>query len=349
MRTLIVSDLHLGTRRGTDLLRWPQVRERLTRALRGADQLVLLGDVLELRDSPVGAVLERAQPALSAIGQSAGEARVVLVPGNHDHQLTGVGLSRRLAGGSDPGLRLERAHVASPGTLAAEVGRRLGCAVTVAYPGLWLRPDVYATHGHYLDCHNTAPRPEVVAAAAISGLLDAMPEGPLSPEAYERVLAPIYAINYGRAQVRRFGLVASSGPESPREVDRTSLDSPSPGRQPRRSRHPVQTALAALGSERIGRFRLGLGSAEVSLAARMAMAEVVRRLRIEARYVIFGHTHEAGEFREEWRASGLAAGGALINAGSWVAGPGARTPRAENAQGWCVLVEGDRPPRVEVL
>lgn len=349
MRTLIVSDLHLGTRRGSDLLRWPQVRERLARALRGADQLVLLGDVVELRDSPVGAVLERAQPALSAIGRSAGEARVVLVPGNHDHQLTGGGVCRRSGGGSNPGHRLEQAYVARPGTLAAEVGRRLGCDVTVAYPGLWLRPDVYATHGHYLDCHNTAPRPEVVAAAVISGALDAMPAGPLSPASYERVLAPIYAFNYGRAQVRRFGLAASSEPESPREAGGSSVDPSSPGRQRRRERNPVQTALAAHGPEKIGRFRLGLGAAEVRRAARMAMAEVVRRLRIEARYVVFGHTHEAGEFPDEWRALGLAAGGALINAGSWVSGPGARARRAENAQLSCVLVEGDRPPRVEVL
>ena len=29
--------------------------------------------------------------------------------------------------------------------------------VRVAYPGLWVRPDVYATHGHYLDCHLTMP------------------------------------------------------------------------------------------------------------------------------------------------------------------------------------------------
>ena len=26
----------------------------------------------------------------------------------------------------------------------------------VAYPGLWVRPDVYAMHGHYLDAHLTA-------------------------------------------------------------------------------------------------------------------------------------------------------------------------------------------------
>ena len=32
--------------------------------------------------------------------------------------------------------------------------------VRFAYPGLWLREDVYATHGHYLDCHLTVPTVE---------------------------------------------------------------------------------------------------------------------------------------------------------------------------------------------
>ena len=27
----------------------------------------------------------------------------------------------------------------------------------LAYPGVWLRPDVYATHGHYVDLHITVP------------------------------------------------------------------------------------------------------------------------------------------------------------------------------------------------
>ena len=32
--------------------------------------------------------------------------------------------------------------------------------LSAAFPGLWLRPDVYATHGHYLDCHLTIPTME---------------------------------------------------------------------------------------------------------------------------------------------------------------------------------------------
>jgi hypothetical protein len=49
------------------------------------------------------------------------------------------------------------------------------------------------------------------------------------------------------------------------------------------------------------------------------MGEVVARLRIEARHVIFGHTHRSGPLpgddANEWR---LAGGGGLLNTGSWV-------------------------------
>ena len=40
--------------------------------------------------------------------------------------------------------------------------------VTVAYPGLWLRRDLYVTHGHYLDVHLTVPRIESIAASAMA-------------------------------------------------------------------------------------------------------------------------------------------------------------------------------------
>ena len=48
VRTLIVSDLHLGLRSGVEVLRRPEPLARLLQALDGVDRLVLLGDVLEL-------------------------------------------------------------------------------------------------------------------------------------------------------------------------------------------------------------------------------------------------------------------------------------------------------------
>ena len=54
MLTAIVSDLHLGMKAGTDIALRPPVRERLAQALEGADRIVLLGDLLELRERPDG-------------------------------------------------------------------------------------------------------------------------------------------------------------------------------------------------------------------------------------------------------------------------------------------------------
>ncbi len=42
--------------------------------------------------------------------------------------------------------------------------------LVLAYPGLWLRSDVYATHGHYLDCHNDVRTFECLARALVERL-----------------------------------------------------------------------------------------------------------------------------------------------------------------------------------
>ena len=58
MTTLVVSDLHLGAQRGADVARRPALRAPLLEALDGVEHLVLLGDVLELRDGPRDGALE---------------------------------------------------------------------------------------------------------------------------------------------------------------------------------------------------------------------------------------------------------------------------------------------------
>ena len=48
VRTLVISDLHLGSRLGRDVLRHPEPLAALLRALEDVDRLVLLGDTVEL-------------------------------------------------------------------------------------------------------------------------------------------------------------------------------------------------------------------------------------------------------------------------------------------------------------
>ena len=71
--------------------------------------------------------------------------------------------------------------------------------MTLAYPGLRLRPDVYATHGHYLDLHLTVPRLESIAASAM-GRLTKLGRTVESAADYETILGPMYAFYAGLAQ-----------------------------------------------------------------------------------------------------------------------------------------------------
>ena len=84
--TLVISDLHLGARDRSDVLRHdPAALDALVAALDGVQRLVLLGDLLELRQGPAREVLAAARPVLQRLGGAVGE--VVVVAGNHDHGL----------------------------------------------------------------------------------------------------------------------------------------------------------------------------------------------------------------------------------------------------------------------
>jgi hypothetical protein len=68
MRTLILSDLHLGSRSQSDLLRRPEMRAPLLEAVAEVDRVVLLGDVLELRHGPLREAMEAARPFFEDLG-----------------------------------------------------------------------------------------------------------------------------------------------------------------------------------------------------------------------------------------------------------------------------------------
>ena len=121
-RTLVVSDLHLGTRSGSDVLRREGVLDALLKGLEGVDRLVLLGDTLELRHGAARTVLDRAREVLGRLGEHLGGRSVVLVPGNHDHALAQSWLERR----TDPLALEQRCAPAEASFIAAEFARLLG-------------------------------------------------------------------------------------------------------------------------------------------------------------------------------------------------------------------------------
>ena len=358
MRTAIISDLHLGTGSGVDLLRRSEMQERLAAELEGVDRLVLLGDVIELRDRPLRETLEAATPALAAIGEAAGDAEVVIVAGNHDHYLVEPWLERRSLDNPSP-LGLEQRGAPEGGALELVASRLAPARVSFAYPGIWLSDDVYATHGHYLDRHLTIPTLERLGVALVERLLGIEPPGqdplappeshdPTTPDEYERAQQPVYSFLFGLAQ-------ATVG-------DRASGADPSVriwrmlgGGESRvaRMRSWLLGSVAVPGAVGIAN-RLGLGPVGADLSPRAiaragiaAMGQAVERLGIEADHVIFGHTHRRGPIGDEpgWTAGPTK----LWNTGSWVHTPallGASSAVSPYWPGTIGFLEGTEPPRL---
>ena len=353
MRTVLVSDLHLGSGGGIDLLRRDDIREPLWRELERADEVVLLGDVVELRERPLDAAMELARPVLRELLDVAGDARIVVVPGNHDHYLVDRWLERRRLDGAEP-LGLAEQAVLEEGPVA-DVAKQSGRTLELAYPGLWVRPRVYATHGHYMDRHLTIPTFERLAVAAVERMLQRDPaEEPeldadldsAAPEDYERAQAPVYAFLFALAQAG--GLTDRVGSPSARVWQTLGGGY---GRAAR-VRGWLLGTVAVPGAVRVAN-RLGLGPVRSDLspgaitrAGIAAITEVKRRLGVDADHLIFGHTHRRGPMGDEagWI---LPEGTRLWNTGSWVYSPGLLGRTAADSPYWpgtIVVVEDDRAP-----
>jgi len=316
--TLIVSDLHVGDRARADVLRREGVAGALLDAVEAADRLVILGDAIELRNRPARDVLAASEPFYRALGEALAGKPLVIVAGNHDHALVERFLARR----EEP-LALEQRFTPKRASdiavaLAEQLGR--GADVEFAYPGLWLREDVYATHGHYLDAHITVPTFERLAIAA-SGRLALDHSRPWnavgSLDDYEALLAPVYAWSFAAAQSGRPG----PGPAgaAANRMWRTLRAGRAGGLRTQVLAAAFPLAVRALNAAGFGPLRSELSSTELRQAGLLAMSEVVERLRIRARHVIFGHTHRfgmlAGDSAPEWLTPN---GVQLHNAGSWV-------------------------------
>ncbi len=317
--TAIVSDLHLGTSSGADIALRPRVRDRLVEGVAAADRVVLLGDLLELRERPAPAVLELAAPFLDALAAAVDGKQVVIAPGNHDHELVAPALEAARLDGAGP-LRLEAEFSPKSGELARRVAARMpGAEVVLAYPGVRLRDDVYATHGHYLDMHLTVPRVECVIASAVARVAGVQLDGErLGPDAYEAALSPIYAFAHSvvqRAQSRgitRGGTLSRSVWSAARPDGRRRLSGVVLGRV------GIPAGVAALNLIGLGPYRADISAEELRRAGLRAIAETIDRLGVVADHVIFGHTHRAGPLPGDTEGWSLPGGTRLHNTGSWL-------------------------------
>jgi len=293
---------------------------RLIELLRdGVERLVLLGDAIELRQGPLHEALAAARPFLMQAGAALGpEGELVLVPGNHDHALVAPWLERRHHEGRPPPLGLaETATWAPSDTVAALAEAAAPARLTLAYPGVWLRDDVYAMHGHYLDRHITVPTLERLSAGAMGRIVGPLPQDGARPDDYERALAPIYAWSTALAQH------ADDDSTGTHNVSvRAYRTLSGNGHRPLRRRALVALfplTIAAVNRAGLGPVRADVSGAELARAGAAAMGEAVERLGIDAAHVLFGHTHRVGprptDAPGDWTTP---RGVRLHNAGSWV-------------------------------
>lgn len=328
MSTLVLSDLHLGSRLRHDVLARPEPLHRLLNALDGFERLVLLGDIVELLEEPAERAMALAEPILRLIGGTLGADReVIIVPGNHDRPLV-AGWIRRVGAGLAPDSRV-------PADATPELTRVASwlapARVRVHYPGVWLGPGVWATHGHYLDRHLL---PEA-AFGVTRGLLGRVPQPGATPIDYE--------VAGGPSLTRLEALVIKALPrplaafaEYVAELIRASTMPLAPHRLLR---------------PRMARFTAAVLSTQMRLASLPALSHVVGRLGVDAEWVLFGHVHRLGplpgDIETRWR--GPQDGSRLLNTGSWVYEPllvhNAKAPHPY-WPGGAVILEEDRAPRV---
>ncbi|MEA2424005.1 MAG: hypothetical protein QOH13_415 [Thermoleophilaceae bacterium] len=339
--TAVLSDLHLGTRSQADVLRRPALRRILFDALQEADEIVLLGDVLELREQPLPDVLEVALPFFEEMGEALPGKRITVLGGNHDHRIVSEWLEhRRLA--AEP-LGLEQRAAAKESTPLSLIAERMPRnELELAYPGVWVRPGTYATHGHYIDAHMSIPRLEAIAISATSRATGGMPSPPRTPDDYEAAITPLYAFAYALAQgsgrARRV-----LGMDLSRKVWKR-IDT----RRGLRSRAlaglAIPSAVWALNRAGMGPFEAKLTGATLRESGLRGMRDLIHALEIDANEVIFGHTHRPGPLPADtdWDRR-------LFNTGSWLYEPNLLQATAAESPYWpgCVVfVEDDKPPEL---
>ena len=317
-------------------------------------RLVILGDGLELRENAQRDAAALAGPAFEELGHALGpDGELVLVGGNHDHGLVAGWIEGRLQ--SEPPGFLGLEQVMAPedaGPLAVRLAEHAAPArVSVAYPGLWLRDDVYAIHGHYSDLHTTVPTFERLAAGAMGRWVVRLPDDEVTADGYEAALAPLYAWMHTLVQRSENGALTGGAGASARAWVALAGTG--------RRAHPVRAA--ALGTGYVLAVAcinaIGLGPIDRDLSGQAlrrgglrGMREVLRRLGVDAPWVLWGHSHRSGPWpRDDLSEWTTPAGTRLMNTGSWCYQPhflSAEPNRSPYWPGTAIRVGESGPPEL---
>jgi hypothetical protein len=217
--------------------------------------------------------------------------------------------------------------------------------IELAYPGVWLRPGTYATHGHYIDAHMSIPRLEVLAISATARATGGLPAPPRTPDDYEAAITPLYAFAYALAQGNRRARRVLGMDLSRQVWSRIN------GRRDIRSRAlggiAIPSAVWALNRAGMGPFEAKLSGVTLRESGLRGMSDLIAALEIDAREVVFGHTHRPGPLPSDgdWDTR-------LFNTGSWLYEPNLLGATSVDSPYWpgCVLfIEDDKPPALRRL
>ena len=152
---------------------------------------------------------------------------------------------------------------------------------------MWLRDDVYATHGHYGDRHNTVPILERLGAGLTVRVAGEPEGGPTSAEDYEAALAPMYA--WADTVAQSGGLHVGGGGSF--QVAAWHRLNGAGGRRSVRSRAMalgLAAAVAGLNRAGVGPLRPDVSGVALRRGALAGFTEVLARLDVTAAHVIFG-------------------------------------------------------------
>jgi hypothetical protein len=214
MRALVLSDTHFGAWTGDDLLRRPEHLERLAPQLDGLDEVIFLGDLLDLLFGRLEEGVAAAGGLLDLLRERLQGRRLVFVAGNHDHHLrlrqAENVLELRIATGR-PAEELDE-ELRRRDFFRAFLERRLeGVEIDIRYPA-YRFGEVLLTHGHYLDPHPR--RAGSVGSRLLTGALWAIASGgrddPRTVDDYEGTTTLLTELLFTIAQLPR-GTAAQRG------------------------------------------------------------------------------------------------------------------------------------------
>ena len=325
VRSLVISDMHLGAWTGDDLLAYRWAREALRPELERADEVVLLGDFLDLLFSRIEQAFERAHGLVDLLAQTLAGKRLVWLAGNHDHHI----LVRRLESLVElqiaTGEAFEELHERWRAGFFFEafLKRRLpDTEIEVAYPTYRIG-EVLLSHGHYLDGEVSGSVPNRLLQGGFWRLAGGHTPNPTIQD-YEAALVPLTELLFVTAQ-----LPTGAGAEQRIQAELRHLASlaalaAAPGRYAARVGHRLVEWLRSGPAQRSQIAEHGLarvvGPGASVLASVRAYARVCGHLgwADEASCLVFAHTHQP---LDGVMVSETSARPRYWNTGSWIYEP----------------------------